>query len=319
MSRTIKVTTPSRLHFGMFSFGRTDVRQFGGTGVMIDRPGVHLQITPAAKFGTIGPMAPRAAAVVDRLTDCWRLDAPPTCHIEILNAPPEHAGLGTGTQLELAVTAALNAFCGGEPLGPEDLARLSGRGARSAIGTYGFLQGGLLVEGGKLPGEPLSPLEHRIELPEDWRFVLVMLPGSGLAGAAERRAFGSLPPVPPDVTAALRAEVAEEMIPAALAGQFERFGESVYRFNREAGMCFAASQGGPYASKAIAELIERLRGEGTRGVGQTSWGPTIFALAESDLAATRLASLITRNLEPNSSCLVAEPSAGGAQIKLTTL
>ena len=71
MARTIEITTPSRLHFGMFSFGRTDVRQFGGVGVMIDQPGVHLRITPAVKFAAMGSMQQRTAAVVDRLSNCW--------------------------------------------------------------------------------------------------------------------------------------------------------------------------------------------------------------------------------------------------------
>jgi len=316
MARTVEVTTPSRLHFGMFSFGRVDVRQFGGVGVMIDRPGVHLQITSAAKFAVVGPAAQRAAAVVDRLTNCWQLEAPPACQIEILNSPPEHAGLGTGTQLELAVTAGLNAFRGGDPLSAEQLAQLSGRGARSAIGTYGFLLGGLLVESGKLPGEILSPLEQRIVLPENWRFVLIVLPGAGLAGEAERRAFGSLPPVPPERTVQLRAEVARQMLPAALDAQFDRFAESLYQFNREAGMCFATSQGGPYASKLIADLIERLREEGVRGVGQTSWGPSVFALVEHEPAAHEILKRLTRSLPPETTCFVTCPANAGALLKI---
>lgn len=318
MPRTIEVTTPSRLHFGMFSFGRADVRQFGGVGVMIDRPGVHLRISPAARFSTRGPLEQRVAAVVDRLQGHWTLEAPPDCLIEVLNAPPQHAGLGTGTQLELAITAGLNALRGGEPLSAEQLATLSGRGARSAIGTYGFLLGGLLVESGKLPGETLSPLEQQVTLPASWRFVLIALPGAGLAGEAERRAFNSLPPVPPEVTVDLRSEVATQLIPAALDGQFERFAESLYRFNREAGMCFAASQGGPYASKSIAELIERLRSAGVLGVGQSSWGPTVFALAESDQAADVLVGQLRRELPPETNSLIASP-ARGATIHITDL
>ena len=317
MTRTIEVTTPSRLHFGMFSFGRIDVRQFGGVGVMIDRPGVHLRITPAAKFAAVGPMLQRTAAVVDRLTNCWRLDAPPACQIEILNSPPEHAGLGTGTQLELAVTAGLNAFRGGDPLSAAQLAQLSGRGARSAIGTHGFLLGGLLMESGKLPGEVISPLEKRLVLPDVWRFVLIVLPGAGLAGEAERRAFSSLPSVPPEVTDQLRAEVARQMLPAALDGQFDRFGESLYRFNRQAGKCFAASQGGPYATTQIADLIERLRGEGVRGVGQTSWGPSVFALVEQEAAAHELVRRLSCDLPPQTTCFVTRPANSGAILNIT--
>ncbi len=292
------------------------MRQFGGVGVMIDRPGVQLRIAPAAKFTATGPMQQRTTAVVDRLSNCWQLATPPACQIEILNSPPEHAGLGTGTQLELAITAGLNAFRGGGLLSAEQLAQFSGRGARSAIGTYGFLLGGLLVESGKLPGEVLSPLEQRLVLPEGWRFVVLVLPGVGLAGEAERRAFGSLPSVPPEVTVSLREEVATQLLPAALDRQFDRFSESLYRFNREAGMCFAASQGGPYASRQITDLIEKLRSEGVRGVGQTSWGPSVFALVQNEAVAQETLGRLSRSLPPDATCLITRPANAGAIINI---
>ena len=66
---------------------------------------------------------------------------------------------------------------------PQELALSVGRGLRSAVGTYGFVFGGLIVEQGKLPDEPISPLDCRIDLPEAWRFVLVRPLGlTGIAG-----------------------------------------------------------------------------------------------------------------------------------------
>jgi predicted sugar kinase len=63
------------------------------------------------------------------------------------------------------------------------------------------------------------------------------------------------------------------------------FGDAVHEFNRRAGEPFAAAQGGAYASPAIAELIVELRALGIRGVGQSSWGPTVFAMVpDSDTA-----------------------------------
>ncbi len=49
---TIRVTTPSRLHFGMFSFGRAETRQFGGVGAMISAPGIRLTVRPAQRPGS---------------------------------------------------------------------------------------------------------------------------------------------------------------------------------------------------------------------------------------------------------------------------
>jgi predicted sugar kinase len=39
---SIRVRAPSRLHFGLLAFGNEAPRQFGGVGVMIDRPFTEL-------------------------------------------------------------------------------------------------------------------------------------------------------------------------------------------------------------------------------------------------------------------------------------
>ncbi|MEX0977431.1 MAG: hypothetical protein WDZ48_01175 [Pirellulales bacterium] len=314
---TVEVTAPSRLHFGMFSFGQPNARQFGGVGVMVDRPGLKLRIVGADRFSVAGPLERRVQSTVERLVAAWQLRELPACRIEVLDAPPEHVGLGTGTQLALAVTAGANAFLGGEPLDAPALASLAGRGGRSAIGSYGFVHGGFLVEGGKTGDETLSPLEYRVALPEAWRFVLVCSQGErGLWGEAERRVFGDLPPVPPAITEQLRREVADEMIPAAAAGQFERFSHSVYRFGRQAGMCFARRQDGPFASPRIARIVETIRDLGVGGVGQSSWGPVVFAVLDSEQAACRLADAVRKNLDPGDTLVAAKPNPTGARISL---
>lgn len=318
MSRTVQITTPSRLHFGMFSFGHPDVRQFGGVGAMLSEPCVRLSISAADAFSTAGPLASRIPPLVDRLRRHWSLQRPPHCRIEVQTAPPEHTGLGTGTQLDLAVTAGLNEFLGRAPLGASELAVASGRGLRSAIGTYGFQQGGLLVEAGKAVSEPLSPLEHRVELPDAWRFVLVSPRGErGLAGEAERRAFSQLPPVPVEVTAQLRSEVADDLLPAAAAGEFERFSQSLYRFGHCAGLCFAACQQGAFANERVAAVVSAIREIGIHGVGQSSWGPTVFALVENEAAAQQLGKQLHSQLAAGETWQVSRPTNRGAQIQVT--
>jgi predicted sugar kinase len=47
-------------------------------------------------------------------------------------------------------------------------------------------------------------------------------------------------------------------------------------------------QGGAYASSEVARLIEWLRAAGIDGVGQSSWGPLVFAFAPSEHAAREM-------------------------------
>jgi beta-ribofuranosylaminobenzene 5'-phosphate synthase len=315
-SRQVRVVAPSRLHFGLLSFGRDDGRQYGGIGLMIDQPAVQLLLNRAEcfeiRFGTMDESTPQAdagtfrpslAVRVSEFASRWAvfhgLPDPPPCCIALESAPPQHVGLGTGTQLALSVAAGLNALFGlGEPAAVE-LAMSVGRGLRSAVGTYGFVQGGLIVERGKLPGEAIAPLDCRLDLPADWRVVLVQpAAGSGLSGAAEQQAFDNLPPVPLPVTRQLADEIRMVTLPAAARGDFDQFSESVYRYGRLAGQCFAAIQGGPYNGPCLERLVESIRALGIRGVGQSSWGPTLFALLPDETAAERFQRQLSEELPP---------------------
>src|SRR5262245_7689119 len=255
---------------------------------MIDRPALVLRLSGADQSEAAGPGAERATECARRWAE-FHGRQPPGCRIEICDWAAEHVGLGSGTQLGLAVAAGLNAFCGLPSQTPQELAMSVSRGLRSAVGTYGFVFGGLIVEQGKLPGEPISPLDCRIDLPHEWRFVLVRPRGlSGLAGIDESEAFGSLPAVSPQITEELIAEVRDQMVPAAATEDFPLFARSVHRYGRLSGECFAARQGGPYNGPVLTAIVEQIRGLGYDGVGQSSWGPTIFVVTVSQQSAESL-------------------------------
>jgi beta-RFAP synthase len=200
--------------------------------------------------------------------------------------PAEHTGLGVGTQLGLAVAKAL-AVAQGSPHDPAAaLATRIGRGERSAIGIHGFDSGGLIVEGGKQPGQDVSPLVEHVTLPDVWRVVVFTPPGADRwHGDDERRAFATASGGEP---AALLHLAETAISPAAARGDLDAFGEALHEFNRRAGEPFAAAQGGAYASAEIAALIAEVRGLGVRGVGQSSWGPTVFAVVGNHDAALSL-------------------------------
>ena len=165
-SLMIEVNAPSRLHFGLLSFGQLHGRQFGGVGAMIDQPGLRLQVSPAKRFEVAGRHAERMCAVAERMARKTLGGALPACRLEVAAAPPEHVGLGTGTQLALAVAAGILRVLWRRCLQATQLADLAGRGmASSAVGTYGFIHGGLLVDAGKTDREVLSPLKQRVNLP----------------------------------------------------------------------------------------------------------------------------------------------------------
>jgi len=314
----IQVDAPSRLHFGLLSLHTTARRQFGGAGVMIGRPGLRLRIAPADTVTAAGPLAERAAGCARTVLAASELDLPlEGAAIEVLSAPPQHAGLGTGTQLAFAVARGLLALADVDGVSTRTLARLLGRGRRSAIGVHGFGQGGLLVDGGKRQEDGIAPIVSHLPIWRDWRFVLV-IPRSlrGLHGQAEVRAFDRMPSVPPETTAELCRTMLLEMLPAALERDVRRFGEAVYELNRRVGECFATQQGGIYAGGLPTQVVEFIRSQGIAGVGQSSWGPTVFAVTGSDDEATTLVRTVRNRMGLDANEVVISPPANdGARIE----
>ncbi|HVS38804.1 MAG TPA: beta-ribofuranosylaminobenzene 5'-phosphate synthase family protein [Gemmataceae bacterium] len=308
------VWTPSRLHFGLLSLAGDDAawpdrrgeprlpaRRFGGVGLMVERPGVQVSTALAAEWTADGPLAERALAFARCFVESIRADRPdavlPPQHIVVESAPPEHVGLGVGTQLGLAVARGL-AEAWGLVLDATELAGRVGRGLRSALGVHGFAHGGFLVESGKRPGaEGFAPLAVRAPFPSEWRLVLAIASAArGRHGMEEQQAFAQLARqrLRTQETEALCRVVLLGMLPALAEADLEAFGECLYDFNARVGEAFAAVQGGVYADARTADCAAFLRGEGVRGVGQSSWGPTVFAVVGDEDRASQLRHQLAR-------------------------
>jgi beta-ribofuranosylaminobenzene 5'-phosphate synthase len=316
MTPAVQVRTPCRLHFGMFGFGCPDRAQFGGVGAMVEPPSVEVEIAPADGFALHGALTDRTRKIVELLVDRWELPSFPACEITV-RSPRDHTGLGVGTQLNLAIAAGLRRFLGLAETSLEEMSATVRRGARSAVGTYGFQLGGLIVDAGKKRGQTLGSLARRVALPDAWRFVLFCRPDEcGLAGSNEAMAFERLPPVPQEVTRELWQITNDEILPAVGQSDCRMFGEAVFRFGRLAGECFAAVQRGPFASREIERLVDSIREFGVPGVGQSSWGPTVFAVADGDEQARQLVDWVqSRHAGVEYEIVVARPNNRGATVE----
>jgi beta-ribofuranosylaminobenzene 5'-phosphate synthase len=315
MTAAVVVRTPCRLHFGMFGFGSADRAQFGGLGAMIDPPCIEVEILPSDSFAVHGALKDRTQQAVELLVDRWKLPSMPACKITV-RSPRDHTGLGVGTQLSLAVVAGLRRFLSLAEKSLEEMAAAVNRGARSAVGTYGFQLGGLIVDAGKERGRALGKLAIRVALPDAWRFVLFCQSSErGLAGPSEAKAFERLQTVPNEVTSKLWAITNEEILPAVEQNDCRRFGDALYRFGRMAGECFAAVQNGPFASEEIERLVNTIRAFGVPGAGQSSWGPTVFAVTNGDAEARRLVEWVRgRSAGVEYDVVMARPNNCGATL-----
>ena len=349
MPASVEVVSCARLHFGMFSFGSAAMRSYGGVGLSINQPGIHLSAfrnEPGENRRTegdiqaCGPMAARAISCATHAMQAWNLIQENGCRIVIHSAPRDHVGLGSGTQLAMSIALAIRQLFrvvlpgdglevfkqGGvsEPLGAA-LASAVQRMGRSNIGLQAFCGGGLLVEAGRfVPSVPSenntqsdrwrNPLLRRVHLPQQWRAVLVVLRNAvGLSGDQERMAFSGLPHVSRSVTAELARIAFLELLPAAIEHDFELFSEAVGHYGALAGEAFSSvSASLPYAT-ALARIQGVLVDNECQAVGQSSWGPAVFALCPSDDSAQSLVRRV-RELQDfrDSDLLIAELNSQGA-------
>ncbi len=314
----IVITTPSRLHFGLLRFEQAEGRSYGGLGMMIADPRWVVELDAADQWAGEGVGFQRALEFARHVLNA--VDAPrkpQALRIRIRQAIPAHRGLGGGTQLGLAIAAGVRRLFDLPEASAEELAAASGRGQRSAVGAHGFVHGGLIWEKGRPPGESLGQLAARIALPESWRIVLVDTGDpSGLSGKPEVDAFKALPPVRAATTERLEQLAEEAILPAAQRGDLKAFGEALYDYGRTAGECFAPVQGGPYASPAIARCIRTIRQLGVPAAGQSSWGPTVFAVTESIEHAKQLCESLANNpATATDTTQVTAPNNHGATIE----
>jgi beta-ribofuranosylaminobenzene 5'-phosphate synthase len=283
---SVRVEAPARLHLGMLDIAGGGSRRFGGLGVAVGRPATVIEASASAELSANGPDKARAFAVAHGCRHALGLTG--GARIRVVEAIPRHVGLGSGTKLALAVAAAMAAL-DGRSLEPAALARAAGRGARSAVGLWTFLLGGLVVEGGVRPGiEQPGPLLARHAMPEHWRCVLVVPDAEpGLSGPAEEEAFGRLHPDDGN-----RALVAQLVLTALLPGLADcdvtEFGAALTRIQRLVGDAFAPVQGGPFHPRA-APLVDALLRHGAAGGGQSSWGPAVYGIVGSEEAGRELA------------------------------
>lgn len=289
----VKVACSARLHMGFLDLNGSLGRQFGSIGLALDTPCSRLSVRRSETTRVDGPEQVRATRYLTTIVD--RLDLPPGHVLEIAETIPAHAGLGSGTQLALAIAAAMRRLHG-LPLDPRSDAHALGRGRRSGVGIALFQSGGLVVDGGSGPSGTPPPLLARLDVPTDWRGVLILdNTRQGLSGQREVTAFGALAAMSEATSAAICRLVLMRALPAVAEDDIEAFGTAVTEIQAIIGDHFSPVQGGRFHSQRVAAAASAMAAAGATGIGQSSWGPTGFAFVRGDAAARRLLQEVSRS------------------------
>ena len=310
---SIRVTAHARLHFGFLDLSEDRAgRRFGGLGMALSTPRLMIRLERGRGLEVEGPLRERIEAMALRVHRV--LELKPRARIVVEEAIPEHVGLGSGTQMALALATGIARQRGiDQPVAR--LCALAGRAQRSGVGFHLFQAGGLVVEGGHARGAvpfEVPPLLARHDVPQDWRIVVAVPPvAATVSGEMEEEAFRRLRPAAAVTVERISRAVLTRLLPAVASRDLKTFGAALTEVQDLVGGCFAAVQDGAY-HPAAAPLVRLLKSKGACGVGQSSWGPAVYAFAGDEKEERRLLGILSA-ASPGAILLKARPHNFGAQ------
>jgi beta-RFAP synthase len=287
MIDSVTVRAPARLHLGFLDMNGELGRRFGSLGLAIDAYETRVTMRRASETTVSGIDPGRARPILAKLAAAFGSDASFAVSIEA--AIPAHHGLGSGTQLALALSAALHHLTG-RANDLSQAAMLTQRGARSGAGIGLFQSGGLVVDGGRSARPGIPPIVARASFPEAWRMILVSDHSQrGVSGAEEVEAFAALPKFLSVRAGEICRRVLMQVLPGLAEADIGSFGAGISAIQAIVGEYFAPVQGGSrFKSRAVEVLLHDLAGSGATGIGQSSWGPTGFAFVSNAATAKKL-------------------------------
>lgn len=298
MVKKFVVTTGCRLHFTLIDMNADLGRVDGGIGVALKKPGWKVEVSKARKW----EVDPLASPVVELLKE--RIKPKGKFKVKVSGSIPVHVGLGSQTQLSLAIATGMTAFIRSKP-GVRELARLVGRGGTSGIGVTAFEKGGLILDGGHRYSEKGGFLPSRYSrsgpppvlatypFPKDWFFVIGVPKGKQIFGKDEAKAFKDHTPVPRKEVGAVARLVLLKLLPALVEQDLESFGQAIQRI-QELGFKRIENR---LQGESVKRLQQYMIKRGATGAGLSSFGPACFCMVDSKVAAKKMATDLKRYLK----------------------
>jgi beta-RFAP synthase len=79
-----------------------------------------------------------------------------------------------------------------------------------------------------------------------------------------------------------------KLLPSLVEHDIKNFGSALTQIQNIVGEYFANVQGGKYSSPIAEECAEQMLKLGAYGVGQSSWGPAVYGLVQSEKQAKKI-------------------------------
>jgi len=330
----IRITTPCRIHLSLIDENGYTGRVDGGIGLMLDRPNVVFEATNhAEEFKIEAHKYYRESIEVineqaSKIFKAFNISNK-NFHFNLKRYFPSHVGLGSKTQLSLAIAIAITKLKNINDASLIDLTRLVNRGGTSGIGWRGFEKGGFIVDAGHDFGKgkeketflPSSASKEsnpaltilRYPIPEHWRFVLV-IPNvkKGAYGDEEISIFQTHAPIPKEEVNEVSHQILMKIVPGIIKNDLECFGEGLKRIQNIGFKKIEIS----LQHEIVKKTLNFFEDYGVKAFGMSSFGPSVIGIVESDLEANNLLKAVQLHLNGNGGHIyLCKPNNYGAKIE----
>ena len=329
----VRITTPCRIHLSLIDENGYTGRVDGGIGLMLDQPNVVLEVSNSAdEFAIECHRYYRESVHVinekaSKLFKLFHINNK-NFHFNLLRYYPSHVGLGSKTQLSLAIGTAISKLKDMDiPI--EEITKMVERGGTSGIGWRGFETGGFIVDGGHdygigkekenfLPSSASGSANpaltiSKYNIPENWRFVLVIpnvKPGAN--GEEEVDIFKKYTPIPRDEVNEVSHQILMKMLPGILRNDLQCFGEGLKRIQSIGFKRIEIS----LQKQIVKDLLKLFEKIGVKAYGMSSFGPSIIGITDSDGEAEKLKETVDKYLNGiGGHIFLCRPNNTGAKIE----
>ena len=329
----VRITTPCRIHLSLIDENGYTGRVDGGVGLMLDQPNVVLEVSNSAdEFAIECHKYYRESVHVinEKASKVFKLFHinNKNFHFNLLRYYPSHVGLGSKTQLSLAIGTAISKLKNMDiPI--EEITKMVERGGTSGIGWRGFETGGFILDGGHdygigkekenfLPSSASGSANpaltiSKYNIPENWRFVLV-IPNvkPGAYGEEEVDIFKKYTPIPRDEVNEVSHQILMKMLPGILRNDLQCFGEGLKRIQSIGFKKIEIS----LQKQIVKDLLKLFEKIGVKAYGMSSFGPSILGITDSDEEAEKLKETVEKHLNGiGGHIFLCRPNNTGAKIE----
>jgi len=288
----IKVITPSRLHFSLIDLCGDLQRVDGGVGVALNRPNVILESELLPNSDIIVNDGLSSEIIYDIAKNVMeKLEIDGGIKFNLVSSYPSHVGLGSKTQLSLAVAFSINyLFTKRKTI--FDLATIVKRGGTSGIGVNAFQKGGFILDAGHSLGEdrqknsflpsrasnaPPPPALVRYTVPEDWYFVIAIPRNCNeIEGTKELNIFQKYCPISKEDVGSVCRLILMVLLPSLYQKDIQAFGRGLSELQTIGFKNVEVDLQPTF----IKELIQFMVKNGAYGSGISSFGPATYGIVD---------------------------------------